>query len=235
MMLTGKDNNVSKRLILAAATAFLLAPTFGAMADFDGDFAPTNWSITEPGPSTPDDVDIPGSIDHDAMSLSIFSPDCSGDNECPAPAYDFAYTTVVQADAYVSFDWEFDTQDTDGPFYDRLGVWRNFEFFQLIDAFIFEGDPGSEGIEAAIVEGGVFYQSGSAGLNVMAGDIFGFGLISDDSCCGASESRIFNFAIGEYGSGIDGPFSPQFVPVPAAAWLFGSALVAMIRFKQRRQ
>lgn len=226
---------MSKGLILASITAALLASTFCAMADFDGNFAPVNWSVTEPGPTSAGEVNIVGSVLHDAMSLHIFSPDCDDGSECSGPEYVFAYETVVQADAYVSFDWEFDTEDEDGPFFDRLGVWRNNEFFQLIDAFIFEAGPPSEGVAAAIVEGGMFYQSGAAGLNVMAGDVFGFGLISSDSCCGASESHIFNFAVGDFGSGEDGPFFPQFVPLPAAVWLFASALIAVTGFQRRQR
>lgn len=220
--------------IYLAAIALCIAST-DAAALFAGDYAPGNWQTTEPGPTDPLDVDIIGEAFFDGdETLIITSPDASGDCEnCDVPPYIFAHTVMVQADAYLTFDWHFETLD-ESPFWDRLGVWRNGEFFQLIDAFAGDfGEPGEgEGPFGALVDGNPNEQAGSAGMNVQVGDEFGLGLISEDSCCGPSTSMIFNFAVNPYGSGSDGPFQPQFIPIPAAIWLLAPALVAVARVRR---
>lgn len=221
---------MNKYLLIACMIGGLLSGNALAIGLGDpGPFGFDGWSITEPGPLDPADVDVIGSAVFIDDELLIGSPDCMDDGDegsCSGnPGYDFAFTTTIDEDAYLTFDWIFETSDVDGPFYDRLGVWRNDEFFQLINAFLGDFDGPTE--MSAIVDD-PNNQSGSAGINVQAGDVFGFGLISDDSCCGPSNSVLNNFASAAYGSGPDGPFQPQvFVPVPAAVYLFGSAFIVL--------
>jgi len=187
-----------------------------AFAVFDGDYDPVNWFITEPGPFAPDEVDWEGAFVFDGPStLLIDSPDCQEENGCSGPAYVMAIEAFAAADSFIEFSWAFETIDF--PDFDSLGIWRNGDFNYLVDR---EGD---------------MLQSGNAGFNVVAGDIFGFGLLSSDSCCGESYSVIEDFSVGAFGQaeyGIGDPGSP--VPLPAAAWLFGSALLGLGGIKRKR-
>jgi hypothetical protein len=198
------NNNFIAGSILAVSTALFSALAIATPGPFGFD----DWMITSPGPSAPLEVEILGSAEFDGSILTIGSPDCATESECSGPLYEFAYTSVIDEDAFLSFDFIFDTFDKDGPFFDRLGVWRNDEFFQLIDAFLPLGDgPRANGMApGAIIDPN--HQIGSAGINVEAGDVFGFGLTSEDSCCGPSIPVLSNFNIGAFGSEQDGAFFP---------------------------
>lgn len=202
----------------------VLANTTPALAAFDGDYAPENWTVTKPGPSFPVEVDIEGAFDWffdgglgTTTSLFIDSPDCASEEDeggCTAPGYAMAIEANAVADAFIEFEWTFNT--TDGADYDSLGIWRNGVFNLLVDV------------------DGANSQSGAAGFNVLTGDSFGFGLWSEDSCCNPSSSEVYNFTVGtagqdEYGIG------PSPVPLPAAFWLFGSALVGVAGLRARRR
>ena len=191
------------KTVLAISTLSLAS--MSAQAAFDGAFGLSNWAISEDGDLLiPTDVDTLGSVDISAAPylLTINSPDCASD--CTGPGYEFAFTVASPEDGFISFEWDFDTEDS--AYSDRLGVWKNGDFFQLVDS------------------SGASFQSGSAGIAVASGDIFGFGLKSFDSCCGASVSRISSFSFTS-----SGPFNPEptEVMLPTTAWLFGTALVSL--------
>ena len=61
------------------------------------------------------------------------------------------------------FDWEYETEDEDGPGLDPFGFLLNADFFQLTDN---DGDD---------------HQSGWESVSVLAGDLFGFLIIAEDS------------------------------------------------------
>ena len=162
-------------------TALIFSTT--AYGDFAGPYAPGMWDdFNNPGPSVPDEVDVPGSFEFLAAGggpgmdiLVIDSPDCTAEEGegCSGPGYDYIVETTADGDAFITFDWLWQTLD--GWPYDRLGVFRNGEFLELIDGNGFGGF-------VAETPDFIDIQSGSAGFGVLDGDIFGFGLRSEDSC-----------------------------------------------------
>lgn len=184
-----------------------------------GPFDFNNFILTEPGPSAPLEVEVEGSAvpSVDGTLLEIFSPDgnCEDENCGPnsEPPYIFAFTTTATESGYATFDWTYDT--TDGADFDQLVVWRNDVPFLLID-------PSGEQT-----------QQGTAGINLGAGDIFGFGLVSSDSCCGPSTSTVFNLLFEAGVTGAEGPFFGSPIPIPAAFWLFGSAVFGLLGMRRR--
>ncbi len=73
--------------------------------------------------------------------------------------------------------------------------------------------------QLTIADESLFTQSGSESFAVMKGDTFGFNIFSDDSKGGSASVTISNFT------------AP--VPVPAAAWLFGSGLIGLIGMRRK--
>ena len=118
------------------------------------------------------------------------------------------FTVTALADGMVNFDWLFTTADQEGPAFDPFGWLFNGVFTQLTD------------------NSGSITQSGSTMFAVVAGDIFGFSARSTDSCCGSGTTTITNFSAPDA--------SVSTVPVPAAAWLFGSALLGFFGFSRRK-
>ena len=129
----------------------------------------------------------------------------SSDANIGATSTDF--TIAALSDGMVSFDWDYRTND-EGPEYDPFGWLLNGTFTQLTD---------SRGAGA---------QSGSTMFAVVVGDIFGFSAMSTDSQLGSSLTTISNFSAPEV--------SVSAVPLPAAAWLFGSALLGFFGFSRRK-
>ena len=115
------------------------------------------------------------------------------------------FTTTALADGMVSFDWVFMTAD-EGPDYDPFGYLVNDIFTQLT----LDGSSGS--------------QSGSTMFAVLAGDIFGFSARTLDSQYGSGTTTLTNFSAPDV--------SVSAVPVPAAAWLFASALLGFFGVKR---
>lgn len=112
------------------------------------------------------------------------------------------FTITAAANGVVSFNWSYVTSDSDGSYYDPFGFLLNNTFTKL-------------------TTDGVFSQSGSFVLNVLAGDVFGFRANSFDSVFGASTTTISNF---------NGPSS---VPVPGALWLVGAPLLSLLTKRKK--
>ncbi|MCP3908087.1 MAG: hypothetical protein GY712_08735 [Oceanicoccus sp.] len=212
-----KGVNMLKKLL--TVLALTMGISLNAFAAFTGDYDFGYWTNWGHGLTVPDDVDVPGSLqlfgDH---TIEFSSPDCGegeGEGGCSGPAYVWPFTVAATSDGYVSFDWTFDTAD-DGPWWDTLVVFIDGNPFGVVDP------SGSNS------------QSGSAGFNVNNLDVFGFGLWSEDSCCGASQSTVTNFVFNPSGSGSDGPFYPLGeVPLPGAVWFLGSGLLGLVGFRRK--
>jgi len=149
-----------------------------------------------------------GIIDLSGAPDSINLISSNVDNDEPAST---DFTIIALNDGVVSFDWSFSSRD-EGPGFDPFGWLLNGAFTQLT----VDGPNGS----------GPLTQLGSTMFNVLAGDIFGFSARSIDSCCGAATTTISNFSAPDV--------SVSAVPVPAAAWLFGSALLGFFGFSRRK-
>ena len=115
------------------------------------------------------------------------------------------FTIASAGDGLVSFSWTFVATDVDDPGYDPFGYLLNGVFTKVTD------DSGSA------------LQSGTTSFNVSAGDIFGFRAYSTDSKFGSSITVVSDFAA-----------PPAAVPLPAAVWMFGSGLLALLGFNRRK-
>jgi hypothetical protein len=62
-------------------------------------------------------------------------------------------------------------------------------------------------------------------MSVLAGHVIGFGVWSEDSEAGANLLTIENFSAPSISE----------VPIPAAAWLFGTALIGFVGMSRRRK
>ncbi|MEA5501214.1 PEP-CTERM sorting domain-containing protein [Limnoraphis robusta] len=99
------------------------------------------------------------------------------------------YTATSLADGLVSFDWSYTTNDPYGPGWDPFGYILNGVFTQLSNSFEYN-------------------QFGSASFAVLAGDLFGFG-VSTDNGDGTAIVTVSNFA------------APQSVPEPGTIAALG--------------
>jgi hypothetical protein len=115
------------------------------------------------------------------------------------------YTTLAVGDGLVSFSWDYITFDTAGPTWDPFGYLLGGTFTQLTD------------------NGGGQSQSGSASFSVLAGQTFGFRVVTIDGIYGPAQSTISSFE------------APAAIPEPgtwaAAALLAGGA--AFMRWRKR--
>lgn len=141
----------------------LLIYGFGTIYDFTENFAPENWTIVEESNATA--VFIGNTI------LLMTSAD---DEENPGN-YNADATIEIPVDGTVSFDWDYETSDVDGPGLDDFGYLLNGTFYQLSD------DDGDD------------IQSGSAVIPVNAGDEFGFRQNAVDGVLGEAITEINNF------------------------------------------
>jgi hypothetical protein len=147
----------------------------GNTPGFNGDYAPELWSINSMGD---------GSVNHDADQIVIV-----GSNEGEGGSEILTETTIVATlDGTYTFDWIYSTFD--GAQYD-IAYSINGEVVDLtqsVDEFGFSfGNSG---------------QSGSVALEVLAGDVIGFGINAIDNCCGSATLIINHFS---YPSGVCSP------------------------------
>lgn len=146
-----------------------------------------------------------GAVDLAAAPLSITLT--SGNQNI---AGDTLFTTVATQAATINFDWSYVTNDLWGESgADAFGYVINGVFSSLTDPNQDVSIPN---------------QSGSASFAVNAGDVFGFDANTFDGYYGSSVTVVSNFNA-----------SPAAVPVPAAFWLFGSAVAGFGAFLRRHK
>ena len=143
----------------------ILAWAGSASADFSGPYAPANWTLTTNGGDG--SVDITGA----PSSIKLTSSDSGTGN-----FIDTDFTIAAVAAGVVSFDWDYDSLNMDGPRFDPFGFLLNGVFTQLSNDF------------------GPDVQAGSESFIVSASDVFGFRVNTLDDILGAAEATISNFS-----------------------------------------
>jgi hypothetical protein len=183
---------------------FLVLPGRAAAAPigFSGPYAPANWTTTLNNSN--------GSVDTTGAPTSITI--LGSDNGSGLPG-DTDFTIPVPASGTISFDWDYLTNDSGGPFFDVFGYLLNGTFVQLTDDL------------------GGLSQSGTTSVPVNAGDVFGFRVNSFDNDFGPAQATISNF---------DGPGATNgpAIPEPTSLALFGMMALAggaYYRLRGRKQ
>jgi hypothetical protein len=141
---------------------------------FTGSYAPANFTLVNNNAN--------GSVNTSGAPASISIT--GGDNGSFQPGSTTFFTTAAAA-GLVSFDWNYITQDVDGPNFDPFGYVLNGFFTQLTN------DDGADS------------QFGTASFNVALGDIFGFEVQTVDNAFGGATATISNFN------------APEPIPTPA--------------------
>lgn len=85
------------------------------------------------------------------------------------------FSINVTSAGQIVFDWHYETQDIDGPFFDPFGYNLNGTFYQLTD------DNGND------------IQSGTATVAVIAGDVFAFDQRATDCIAGPGATSVVEF------------------------------------------
>ena len=119
-----------------------------------------------------------------------------------------AMFTTITENGSASFDWIFETQDSQGA----------YDFFMTIISFDAAGTQVVQATRMTDVSASV--QSGLGTIiNLLAGDLFGLSIDTADNFGGSATVDISNFKFTAD--------SARVVPVPAALWLFGSAIAGL--------
>lgn len=139
--------------------------SFVSHAQFSGNYAPGNWTLTLPPPSN-------GSINTSSAPTSIILTGSDGEN---APDVDTDYTITTTSAGVWGFSWSYHTDD--GPGFDPAGVLINGVFTTLTN------DNGSND------------QNGTyTGAFVPAGTVIGFRVRATDNIVGFATLTISNFS-----------------------------------------
>lgn len=181
-----------------AVAALLLGASMAASAQFSGPYAPANWTTTH----LPDVFTDAGSVDLSATpaSITLFGSDTGSDT-----GSDIRFTTTAAAGGIFSFNWAYQTEDTDGdPVQDPAGYVHNGSVLPLS------------------VDGGAISQSGSFSQAVNPGDLIGFWVGTTDNSFGRAHLTISNFS------------APVPVPEPGAAVLMALGLAGLVAWRTRR-
>lgn len=140
--------------------------SFGALstnAQFSGDFAPSNWFLTNTSVNSTASVNTSG-----APGTIIFTGNDSEAGECCFlfDDYSIEIPTTCSGAGIITFNYDFERPDV--------------EIFSYV----------VNGVETFVADD---YSIGTLSVPVMVGDIFGFRIMSDDDCCGAGVLTVTNF------------------------------------------
>lgn len=193
----------------ALALVLTLGISADAYASFSGDYAVSNWTITDNAGGS---VDTSGAPD----SLTLTSGNGGDPLADPPVSGDTSFTITAQTQSLVSFNWSYHTNDIYGfAAFDPFGYVVNGEVTVLPDQNLAPATPTVSDPTGTL-------QSGSATFYVNAGDVFGFDAQTYDGLNGAAVGSVTNFTVTA-------------VPLPAAFWLFSSALVGVVSIARRRK
>lgn len=183
--------------LYGAMTAALIGFSTNAAADFSGVYIPGNWTTSQGGGN--------GSVDTSGAptSITITGSDFPGDpDELNAMT---SFTIVAAGSGTVMFDWDYQTNDIDGPGLDQAGYLLNGIRHQ------FSNDSGANS------------QNSSASFDVIAGNTFGFYIDSFDSKLGAASLTISSFS------------APVPEPGQAAMLALGLLVMGYVGSRKRQQ
>ncbi|QGZ92619.1 PEP-CTERM sorting domain-containing protein [Microcystis aeruginosa FD4] len=170
-------------LTLAAASSASAATVFG----FQDAYAPINWTLTN--------SNADGFVDTTGAPASI---SLTGGDNGSGSSGTTDYTTTAAAAGTVTFDWDYSTQDA------------------LVDSLCSNLPNGFCDPFIVLVNGvgtiplnpsGGRTQSGTSTFNVLAGDSFGFVIVTADNSSGRGSVTISNFSA-------PGPMAPPPTSVP---------------------
>lgn len=196
-----------RRLVPVLFLALLLVPGLPreAKAGFIGGYDVSNWTTTLTGSSP---GGSPGSVNTSGAPTSINIlggyGGCTVLNTCTV-----GFTIPALGGGVVTFHWEYQTADVDGPAFDFFGQTVNGAFSQLSD------------------NSGADSQSGNASFPVSAGAVFGFKINCTDCIYGSANVTISDF------SGPTGALSPS--PEPGTLLLFSTGLAGVAAGAWRRR
>ncbi len=150
----------------------LLLSSFSLQAQFGGSYAPALWSP----------IHIPACDNgfvHTATapgSITITGAEAGCNQGDPSV---IAYEITLTSCGTISFHWDYQTSDCQGPYYDPFGYLLNGIPVQLT----LDGSP----------TGGDNNQSGFVSVSVDVGDVFSFYVFSRDNYCGEAHVAISKF------------------------------------------
>lgn len=146
---------------VVAGTAF---PASAVVFGFQSEYGPSNWSLeTNGGDGSVDTTNAPNSITLTGSDTDTFNSIVTD------------YTIVAPGNGIVSFNWDYTTNDVDGPSFDP--------FIRLLN-----------GVETQLTnDGGATNQSGTDSFSVVAGDTFGFRINTIDDSFGEALTIISSF------------------------------------------
>jgi hypothetical protein len=171
---------------------FTLLLSSSVLAQFDGDYAIANWAEIRDGfpPAGGGEVDTSG-----APATILLQGGDDGCDEFDGPQFAgmtraeiiqgaspgddpclLMFVVEITGTGTLSFEWDYETEDVDGPSYDVFGYILNGDLTQLSD------DDGAD------------IQSGTTNLSVSEGDDFGFYIDCTDCAEGPASVTISQFS-----------------------------------------
>lgn len=193
----GLMNNGRVTILSLFIIFFASSAQASLITGFTGDYDVTNWVVEQSG-------DGLGSVDTSLspFSVTIFEPD-NGPNSTES---EVTFFTTALTDLFITFDWSWDNT------IDDCCSALNFYTSSVSSVEILNADNVADDVI-----------TGSFSANVLAGDVFGWGVWSEDTCCGANTATISNLTLD------DGIAVPE--PSTLAIFALGVIGLASRRFK----